>query len=734
MEGSAAGEVMACFGLETDPDAQWLAISAVPIAAGLDPDVYLDATAGVLGGEPFPTPGLDNARGVLVSADGGQVTANVVLVEAGQLFSILLVHAGDPAAVTDLALGVATRQRDHAAALAPAPDPGAEPGGPSGDASRLDRLLLAPEPGSGLMVLTTGDAGADVDGMRPEARSQRVVDLVDDTPTRLRILATDDGVPAAVIVLAEEPYDVFAATALGILGDLPAGERFESPHLDAVPDGIGFRSGEGSVGVGFRRGRYSVLVVVMPGAGDDDTAAQALATLAGAQADLLPEGATSPYTFPSTTEAVLVAAALTTAVAAGALALGRLAAARQRRRTDPPAGPPWTRLPPGVTDMTGRARSLRRRGLVLVAGELVAVNAVVIGTLGATDVLRLPAAVTLGLLAGGLAGGIGFSAWWARSERRDVAGDDPGGEFTPSPAAAAGGLGALALLVAGTALVGMGIAGLAFGPSLRDMELARRFGTEPRWVAAAYLVVGSIVLVVAGSAVRLARMWARADGARLRSRDRRPPILYLRSFEDDALGVATVVSARRPFLELFTTRGTDPFEESLTWQIRPYGPVVAVGRPGRPLASLGAARDHLPDAVWQPEVAQRMAQARAIVVVIGATEGLRWELTQLVVRGHLARTVFVLPPSPADASRHRWAVSAGALAAAGAPVGLLPVPPERALVAVLLPAGTWWVAVADHHDEAAYRAALDEAMLRVTGARPPTGMPPPVPPPPLVRR
>ena len=123
MEGSAAGEVMACFGLETDPDAQWLAISAVPIAAGLDPDVYLDATAGVLGGEPFPTPGLDKARGVLVSADGGQVTANVVLVEAGQLFSILLVHAGDPAAVTDLALGVAARQRDHAAALAPAAGP-----------------------------------------------------------------------------------------------------------------------------------------------------------------------------------------------------------------------------------------------------------------------------------------------------------------------------------------------------------------------------------------------------------------------------------------------------------------------------------------------------------------------------------------------------------------------------------------------------------------------------------
>src|SRR5262249_59690807 len=103
---------------------------------------------------------------------------------------------------------------------------------------------------------------------------------------------------------------------------------------------------------------------------------------------------------------------------------------------------------------------------------------------------------------------------------------------------------------------------------------------------------------------------------------RRRPLICPRMLELAPRGLPTSVSARGPFLELFTLRGTDPFEEALTWEIEPFGPVVAVGRPGRPLGSLGAARDHLPDAVWQPEVARRMGEARGIVVGLGGTDGL----------------------------------------------------------------------------------------------------------------
>ena len=99
--------------------------------------------------------------------------------------------------------------------------------------------------------------------------------------------------------------------------------------------------------------------------------------------------------------------------------------------------------------------------------------------------------------------------------------------------------------------------------------------------------------------------------------DDRSPLLYLRSFSDDRVQLATIVSARRPFLELFSVRGADPFEESLAWELCTYGPVVAVARPGGPAASLGAAREYLPDATWQEQVGERMADAAAIVGAAG---------------------------------------------------------------------------------------------------------------------
>ena len=55
----------------------------------------------------------------------------------------------------------------------------------------------------------------------------------------------------------------------------------------------------------------------------------------------------------------------------------------------------------------------------------------------------------------------------------------------------------------------------------------------------------------------------------------------------------------------------------MAWELNGYGPVVAVGRPGRSLASLGAAREHLPDATWREQVAARMDQAGTIVVATG---------------------------------------------------------------------------------------------------------------------
>jgi hypothetical protein len=690
-----------CFAPEDPASAEWLTIGAVPVDLTTDPRVYVDLSTAAFPGEAFPTPGLAYAAGR--SADIGGLTV-IVLIAGEHAYTLILATDRPPSEAQAFLLEVARQQE----ALAGRPD--VEPAGQP-PTHALDRLLVTPPPGSGLEVAQTTDAPGDLSGIGSEARSQEVADLVQEAPTRLRILAAGE-VPLFFVVLSEQPYDEFAATGLGAIIDMELEPLELGPG--AVPDAVGFRfpaDQGGTMGVAFRKGRYLSYIFTPPlGAGEEVTA-RGLTEIARLQASLLPAGETAPYFFPSTATSIGVTAGLTTAIAGGALALGRLAAALRRRRTR-------TKGPvdgvPGVEDVTRAAGDLRRRGTTLVVVDVVAMNAIVVGALGVTDVVLMPAALAVGLLVVGAFGGIVFTAWWARSEvRRSHDAEGFAHELHPSVGGVAGGAVALALLVLGLGLASTGLAGLTFGPSLSGLERSQSLGVEPTVLDVGTLVLGVLLLVIGGFSVRLARKWGRVSAERLRARDPRPPVLYLRSFEDDDLVLPAVLSARRPFLELFAVRGSDPFEESIAWQVSAYGPVVAIGRPGRSIASLGAARDLLPDDVWRTGVSERMAAAGAIIVTIGSTDGLRWEMAQLVSGGYLDRTVFVVPPTDDEAIRERWRFTTEALNAAGANVAELPVAPERILAAATVRAGDWWVAVGDLRDEATYRVAMDRALTGI---------------------
>ena len=290
---------------------------------------------------------------------------------------------------------------------------------------------------------------------------------------------------------------------------------------------------------------------------------------------------------------------------------------------------------------------------MLTVVQILAVNAVVVGLLYVIDGVELWSAA---MVAGGLLIGVLFTSW--RAPRRTATG-------RPSPRSAprAGGLGgAIATglaaglcLVGGVAMTANGIESLAFGPTLTRLERSVELGISPGTITAVVAVAGVALLLLGGVLLRSARRHLRASATRVRAAEHRPPVLYLRSFEDDDdLRVATVATPRRPFLEMLRLRGSDPFEEALAWELAPHGPVVAVGRPGRSLATLGAARDHLPDDQWRDGVSDRMADAAAIVVVIAATDGLAWEVGEIARDGHLGETVFVFPPTHDEELRRRW--------------------------------------------------------------------------------
>ncbi|MBV9162835.1 MAG: hypothetical protein JO281_15090 [Pseudonocardiales bacterium] len=77
--------------------------------------------------------------------------------------------------------------------------------------------------------------------------------------------------------------------------------------------------------------------------------------------------------------------------------------------------------------------------------------------------------------------------------------------------------------------------------------------------------------------------------------------------------------------------------------MKQLGPVVTVGRPDEELpATPYIARDYLPEDDWQQHVLDLISCAQLVIVHIGTSEGLAWELEQLIRQGKPEKIVICL--------------------------------------------------------------------------------------------
>lgn len=113
--------------------------------------------------------------------------------------------------------------------------------------------------------------------------------------------------------------------------------------------------------------------------------------------------------------------------------------------------------------------------------------------------------------------------------------------------------------------------------------------------------------------------WRRSDlqtrriaAANAPADDGAAPVVYLRSFEDDAVASAL--------------RGDITEEEQLVRALAHFGPVIAIGKPGELLPLAGAHRQYVADDQWQTRVKELLVRARLVVIRTGLSEGLMWEL------------------------------------------------------------------------------------------------------------
>ena len=194
------------------------------------------------------------------------------------------------------------------------------------------------------------------------------------------------------------------------------------------------------------------------------------------------------------------------------------------------------------------------------------------------------------------------------------------------------------VIAAGIILMVIGLVSPSLGLYLLDSDFEiDTLEVENLWVYLCLLI--PILLGFYGGAwlITWGRRMRAVPATTLLADGDRPAVLFLRSFDDDDLIDPTPRMV--PFGDLFERR----YEESVCGALEHIGPMVSIGRPGNKLVQLGGARLFVPDHAWQAAIEHLRKRAAAVVLVVGRTEGLWWEIQSSMREVPLERLLFFFP-------------------------------------------------------------------------------------------
>ncbi|MFT4219919.1 MAG: hypothetical protein QM611_05320 [Microbacterium sp.] len=439
----------------------------------------------------------------------------------------------------------------------------------------------------------------------------------------------------------------------------------------------------------------------------------------------------------SGTLGVLIFSLVATVIVLAALIVPRILVKRSLAR--PIRGLPADAIDADTSaEFTNFARISRGTGMfmtilcsVRIIADIALINAM--GITGFADDLRDP------ILWGALILGIPMWALGAKRLRRlDIHRTQLVGGSTASAVGRAlvtatrVGLGFVALLLIAT-LTG-GYVGVAT-PNLNIQVHAIDLATQPPYrffpqtvlflfivVAAHGLVWALLLLVALGIALialtGLGHRLAVASIHEEQQSDPRPPILLLRSFDEDHSKVATRV-LRPSLLPLgFTPVRRMPLEQVLAHGLRAFGPVVAITPPGTRLPQLGAAKSTFTDDEWRPAIEQLAAESLAVVVQATppsiTKDGFGWELDLLDKVIQHDRLILVLGPYPEQERDERWARFVEYASKNPAMTELATIHPPKGLrIAARSTEHGWKLYGGEKADDATYLAALRMAAVEL---------------------
>ena len=173
---------------------------------------------------------------------------------------------------------------------------------------------------------------------------------------------------------------------------------------------------------------------------------------------------------------------------------------------------------------------------------------------------------------------------------------------------------------------------------------------------------GAIPLFIGYLLLRKGKKYSVETGESILKNDARPPVLYLRSFNDEVEDR----SMTKYFKAISTSNKRDlaatvpPIgfreQDALGYVLRKVGPYIALGKPGEKLPELGSSKIYVPNESWQTTIRDFFKRSKLIVFRAGKTEGLKWELTELIQTVNPRKIAMILPVKDEDyASFIQWA-------------------------------------------------------------------------------
>lgn len=130
------------------------------------------------------------------------------------------------------------------------------------------------------------------------------------------------------------------------------------------------------------------------------------------------------------------------------------------------------------------------------------------------------------------------------------------------------------------------------------------------------------------------------------SSDDQALVVLLRSFDDDDL--------IDPSFHATTQIVPGRYEERLIKALHPIGPTVALGRPGESEPELGAARLYVENKYWQEAIRYLLERARAVVAIVGKSQGLWWEIELTLSSVPPGKLIFFFPYPAAERIRNSY--------------------------------------------------------------------------------